>query len=102
MKAFKAFMKPFEAPQRGAKIKIQANFHSSFDIGTAGAKSHYMMTYETHIKFLIRVKKRNRFSCITHENCIFIKMRMAETISETWIFCLISYRFSLTLFDIRK
>ena len=27
MKAFKAFIKPFEAPQRGLKIKIYANFY---------------------------------------------------------------------------
>ena len=27
MNDFKAFKKPFEAPQRGAKIKIKANFY---------------------------------------------------------------------------
>ena len=26
MKAFKAFIEPFEAPQRSAKIKIEVNF----------------------------------------------------------------------------
>ena len=34
MKAFKAFTKPFEAPQRNVKIKIQANFFSLPGIGT--------------------------------------------------------------------
>ena len=34
MKAFKAFIKPFEAPQRSVKIKIQLNFFSSSRIGT--------------------------------------------------------------------
>ena len=34
MKAFKVFMKPFEAPQRSAKIKVQLNFYSSSRIGT--------------------------------------------------------------------
>ena len=28
MKAFKTFIKPFEAPQRGVKIKIYVNFFS--------------------------------------------------------------------------
>ena len=30
MKAFKAFIKPFEAPQRSVKIKIYVNFFSSY------------------------------------------------------------------------
>ena len=34
MKAFKAFIKPFEAPQRNVKIKIYVNFLSSPGIGT--------------------------------------------------------------------
>ena len=33
MKAFKAFTKHFEAPQRSVKIKIYVNFFSSFGIG---------------------------------------------------------------------
>ena len=33
-KAFKAFIKPFEAPQRSMKIKIKVNFFSSSGIGT--------------------------------------------------------------------
>ena len=39
MKAFKAFIKPFEAPQRSAKIKIELNFFSSAGIGTGRVKS---------------------------------------------------------------
>ena len=34
MKAFETFIKPFEAPQRSVKIKIQLNFFSSSKIGT--------------------------------------------------------------------
>ena len=34
MKAFKAFIKPFEAPRKSVKIKIQLNFFSSSGIGT--------------------------------------------------------------------
>ena len=34
MKALKAFIKPFEAPQRNLKIKISLNFFSSSGIGT--------------------------------------------------------------------
>ena len=34
MKTFKAFIKPFEAPQRIVKIKIQVNFFSSSEIET--------------------------------------------------------------------
>ena len=34
MRAFKVFIKPFEAPQGSVKIKIQLNFFSSFVIGT--------------------------------------------------------------------
>ena len=34
MKVFKAFIKPFEAPQRIVKIKILLNFFSSSGIGT--------------------------------------------------------------------
>ena len=33
MKAFKVFIKPFEAPQRSAKIKLYVNFFSSSGIG---------------------------------------------------------------------
>ena len=32
MKAFKTFIKPFEAPQKSVKIKISVNFFSSFRI----------------------------------------------------------------------
>ena len=34
MKAFKAFLKPFEVPQRSEKIHIKFNFFSSSGIGT--------------------------------------------------------------------
>ena len=35
IEAFKAFTKPFEAPQRSMKIKIERNFFSSSRIGMA-------------------------------------------------------------------
>ena len=38
MKTFKAFIKPFEAPQRSAKIKISVNFFSSSGIGRVRVK----------------------------------------------------------------
>ena len=38
MKAFNAFMKPFEAPQGSLKIKIQVIFFSSSGIGTGRVK----------------------------------------------------------------
>ena len=35
MKALKAFIKPFEAPQRSVKIKIELNFHFSATLRSA-------------------------------------------------------------------
>ena len=43
MKAFKAFIRPFEAPQRSAKIKIQLNFFSSSGVGTGRVKDTMMI-----------------------------------------------------------
>ena len=39
--AFKAFIKPFEAPQRSVKIKISLNFSSSSGIGTGKVNMYY-------------------------------------------------------------
>ena len=39
MKAFNAFIKPFEAPQRSVKIKIKLDFFSSSGIGTGRVKA---------------------------------------------------------------
>ena len=39
MKAFKAFTKPFETPQRNMKIKILVNFLSMSWIGTGRVKT---------------------------------------------------------------
>ena len=41
MKAFKAFIKPSEAPQRSAKIKIEVVFFSSTGIGTGRVKINH-------------------------------------------------------------
>ena len=38
MKFLKAFIKPFEAPQRSEKIKIKVNFLSLCGIGTGRVK----------------------------------------------------------------
>ena len=38
MKALKAFIKPFEAPQRSVKINISFNFFSSSGIETGSIK----------------------------------------------------------------
>ena len=38
MKAFKAFIKPFEVPQRSVKIKIQLNFFTLSGFGTLTVK----------------------------------------------------------------
>ena len=38
MKALKAFIKPFEAPQRSVKIKIELNFFTLSGIGTLRVK----------------------------------------------------------------
>ena len=38
MKAFKVFIKPFEAPQRSAKIKLYVNFFTSPGIGMGRLK----------------------------------------------------------------
>ena len=42
MKAFKAFIKPFETSQRTLKIKIKVNFFSLSGIG-AGRFNSYLM-----------------------------------------------------------
>ena len=39
MKAFKVFIKPFEAPQRSVKIKISHNFFTSSGIRTGRVKN---------------------------------------------------------------
>ena len=50
MKAFKAFIKPFEAPQRSVKIKIYLNFLSSSGIGTGRVKM--MIIYISFRRYL--------------------------------------------------
>ena len=44
MKAFKAIIKPFEAPQRSVKIKIEENILYSSGIGTGRIKSGEKIT----------------------------------------------------------
>ena len=47
MKAFKAFIKPFETPQRSMKIKLCVNFFPSFAIGTGRVNKQCSRHIET-------------------------------------------------------
>ena len=53
MKAFKAFTKPFEAPQRSVKIKILLNFFSSSGIGTGRVNNgeRFLISYVLVVTF---------------------------------------------------
>ena len=48
MKVFKAFIKPFEAPQRSVKIKLQVIFFSSSGIETGRVNEYLSMDLLTH------------------------------------------------------
>ena len=43
MKAFKVFIKAFEAPQKSVKIKIQVNFLASSGIGKGKVKENIFL-----------------------------------------------------------
>ena len=43
-KAFKAFLKPFEAPQRSVKIKIWVNFSLCLGLGLEGLNEKVLIT----------------------------------------------------------
>ena len=43
MKSFKAFIKPFEAPQRSLKIKIWFTFSLRLELGTKGLSSFLLL-----------------------------------------------------------
>ena len=43
MKALKAFIKPFEVPQRSVKIRIYVNFFFLFGIGTLRVKTQSLL-----------------------------------------------------------
>ena len=72
MKTFKTFIKPFEAPQRSVKIKIQLNFCSSSGIGTGRIYFLYSMVrfrYDPQFLGVLQIQKqpfrgvlRKRFS----------------------------------------
>ena len=58
MKAFKDFVKPFEAPQKSVKIKIYFNFFSSSGIATGRVKRNIGLIDELMItsnKFLLLI-----------------------------------------------
>ena len=44
MKALKTFIKPFEAPQNGVKIKIYVNFFFLYGIGTLRVNAEKELT----------------------------------------------------------
>ena len=52
MKAFKALIKPFEAPQRSVRIKIYVNFFFLSGIGTLRVKVWGIETHAFQIDFL--------------------------------------------------
>ena len=56
MKAFKAFIKPFEAPQRNVKIKNSLNFFSSSRIGTWKVKVILFLFFSFWIQFVFNYK----------------------------------------------
>ena len=55
MKAFKVFIKPFEAPQGSVKIKIQVNFFSLSGIGAERVKQPSCLTWR--LNFRSKLKK---------------------------------------------
>ena len=64
MKGFKAFfIKPFEAPERCVKIKIEVDFSSSSEIGTVKVKILYgvvwsvkhMQSYKNYDRYCVEV-----------------------------------------------
>ena len=59
MKALKAFIKPFEAPQRSVKIKIQVNFFILSGIGTLRGKDKKAAVLKTSIKLDIFIPQYN-------------------------------------------
>ena len=70
MKAFKAFIKPFEAPQRNVKIKISLNFFSSSRIGTWKVKVILFLFFSFWIQFVFNYKiffenLKLRVKCLT-------------------------------------
>ena len=50
MKAFKAFIKPFEVPQRSVKIKILLNFFSSSNIETGRSNTIISLHQNFHLQ----------------------------------------------------
>ena len=55
MKAFKAFMKPFEAPQRSLKIKINLIFSLHLESGREG------LTNKAHGEMILLTGKNYKF-----------------------------------------
>ena len=69
MKASKAFIKPFEAPQRSVKIKILLNFFSSFGIGTGRVKLSGHCS--TLLQYFIALKLVSLTACFKSYNVLF-------------------------------
>ena len=59
MKGFKAFIKPFEAPGRCVKIKIEVDFSSSSEIGTVKVKILYGIVWS--VKYMQSNKNYDRY-----------------------------------------
>ena len=62
MKTLKTFIKPFEAPQRSVKIKIQVNFYFNTTFWNAQDEKGYAFT------------RRVRFMSLTNFSSSFMKI----------------------------
>ena len=62
MKALKAFIKPFEAPQRSVKIKASLNFFSSSGIGKGRVKAFHSWKF-VPIPNFTEANRSYNFSC---------------------------------------
>ena len=56
MKALKAFIKPFQAPQRSAKIKISVNFFPLSGIGAGGVNLYFNLRFQWRVIFAIVIR----------------------------------------------
>ena len=66
----RAFIKPFEAPQRSVKIKIYLNFFTLPGIGTLRVKNHLNKIFFVFTKFSINFHEYIRMEKLgyKHEN----------------------------------
>ena len=100
MKAIKAFLKPFEEPQRSVKIKIELFFFSSSEIGTGRVNKHLYGVHEYFLRLLFAWKSVNnkerififgvsslrvRFSLLSMVHYNTRKYVLIEYVIEPWL-----------------